>query len=319
MALLFPLLPGHPLAPLSGPPVDALSLAVLGLVAVLFFGWTPHRRVPSDRYLLGALAVLCLAKLGTHAASLDYGLRADYFTGAPDGTISTVRERSLDQPRLDATRLDRALGFDFRNIPVYFWNDLRFNFYGAEARKRSGLPLHVEWRGYLFAPEPGRYTFRLRSEGPAVLTIGAARLSLDALGEQSTGVILNQGMHPITAENLRPENAPVEFEAAWDRDPDFQVLAAPFLLPAKTTPDRWAMAQWAQVIASRLVALYGVVLIALAARLIWEWWSRARIGAEAFPERRQRRGAHLVALRHVTAAEMERPLLALLGSCASSR
>src|SRR3954452_239403 len=95
-ALIFPLLPGHPLTPLPGLPLGGPSLTAFAVVAILFFGWTPHQPARSDRYLLGALVALCLIKLGTQAASPDYGLRGNYYTRAPDGTISAQPERSLD-------------------------------------------------------------------------------------------------------------------------------------------------------------------------------------------------------------------------------
>jgi hypothetical protein len=311
-AALYLLLPGHPLAPLPGLPLDAPSLAALGLVAILFFGWAPRRPARADRYLLAALAVLCVVKLGAHAAGLEYGLRADYYTRAADGTIAVEPERSLDYPRLDATRLDRVLGFDAWTIPAYFWNDLRFNFYSWEPShpSRLGLPLRVRWAGALYAPETGSYGFRLTAQGPASLTIGDAVLSLSDQGSQSTTLALSQGTHPISAEYTRLPDAPVHVEAAWDRGSGYLPLAAPYLLPDDTTPGRWTLAQAAQGVGNVAAVLYVAVLVALAGRLVREWWGRLWVEPVAAPTRRRRRAVEASAGPALVAAELERPLLA---------
>jgi hypothetical protein len=312
-ALLFPLLPGHSLAPLHGLPLDAVSLALLGFTAVLFFGWPPCKQKPSDRYLVGAFVLICLAKLGTHAASLEYGLRADYYTRAPDGSISTQRERSIDFPGADSTRLDQSLRLGPDNIPVYFWNDMRFNFYQWEPShpNRFGLPLYVKWTGFLYAPEAGRYGLRLEAYGPATVAVGDSRLTLGGAGQQTTTLSLGQGAHPVSAEYVRLPNTRAGVEIAWDHGSGFQPLAAPFLLPTETTSSRWAVAQWAQYMAYALTILFGATLAVLAARLLMEWWERGRFGARVVRLwRRQTEESSQVTVGLPTAS-IERPMLAV--------
>jgi hypothetical protein len=291
VAIAFILLPGHPLAPLPGLPLDAPSVVVLALIGILFFGWTPRHSARADRYLLAALVVLCVLKVGTHAAAVDYGLRAEYFTRATDGTLSSQRERSIDYRELNATRLDRGLRFTDHNIPVYFWNELRFNWWMPTQPDRFGIPVRAIWTGFLYVPSPGEYGLRLTARGPAELQLGGTRLAITSPAIQTTTVTLNEGIQPIAAAYLRPEGAPVLFEAAWDRGGGFEPLAAPFLLSNDSSPARWNVSEGAQRVGVGLVALYAGLLAALAFRLIGEWWRHAR---------------------PVRAATWERPLLALV-------
>src|SRR5262249_54077574 len=162
-----------------------------------------------------------------------------YFTRATDGTLSSQRERSIDFRELDATRLDRGLAFTDHNIPVYFWNELRFNWWMPTQPDRFGMPLRAEWTGFLYVPSPGQDGLRLTARGPAELQLGGAHLAITSPAIQTTTVTLSEGIQPIAAAYLRPEGAPVLFEAAWDRGDGFEPLAAPYLLTSDSTPARW--------------------------------------------------------------------------------
>jgi 4-amino-4-deoxy-L-arabinose transferase-like glycosyltransferase len=275
-ALLFPLVPGYPLAQLPGLPLDAPGLGALALAGILFFGWAPRQPACSDRYFVAVLLGLAVLKVGTHMAALDYGLRASYYSGSSDAQLGRVPERSFEYRGLDATRLDRQLSFDARTVPGYFWNDMRYNFYLPTHPARQALPLRVTWSGYLYAPATGNYTLQIAADTPATLAVDDVRLDLAEGGVATATVNLTEGAHPLSGEYWRPYGAPIAFAATWDRGEGPVPLAAPYLLPASTTPARWHLAQDAHAVANLLAGLYGLALAGVAFRLAREWWQRRR-------------------------------------------
>lgn len=252
LALVYLLLPGHPLGWLSGLPLGPFGLALLVGLSLSLFAARPLRRgqqpvlpgisrraragqAPPLRraYLLTSiLAALCLLKVGVGIVSPAYGLEANY--DAKPGSSAPV-ERSTEFPNLQATRLDLALNFEGAGFPLYFFNDnVRFNYYREDEPDRGSLPFAVRWRGLIEAPFSGNYDFWLTAAGGARLLLPAApALTIDNRGQLETvsrRVSLAAGSIPIELEYIRRGGEAALFSAEWNPGSGRQALAAPSLL-----------------------------------------------------------------------------------------
>ncbi len=76
------------------------------------------------------------------------------------------------------TRVDRRLRFGVDgspDVPVAFFNDLRYGFFRETDPKREGLPFSIMWQGLWRVTEPGRQRSTFILQAAAVtLTIGDA-------------------------------------------------------------------------------------------------------------------------------------------------
>jgi hypothetical protein len=201
-------LPGHPLAPLSGLPLDLPALCVL----VLTIGWWIS--LPGVPTRAGAVAaaflVLGLVKVAIWWGAPAYGL---------DGIIVPIETESVDLPDAPPSRrgVDLALDFQGDTFPVHFFNDIRsFNFYTPSQPKRDLLPFEATWRGLLVVAGGGDQSLTLEANGPALLEIGTGelgtgqRVAIEQAGrvrDVTLKATLPSGLVPITVTYRRPDEA----------------------------------------------------------------------------------------------------------------
>src|SRR5262245_5524712 len=183
---------GRPLSPAT-----ALALAVVWIV------WACTGRPRGWRM---ALALLVL-KAGGGALMLEHGFQAQYFANAD---WRAPVERGLEHPAAAYTRVDPVLDFvpGTRDVPLFFHNDLRFNFYGAHDPERHALPYSAVWTGWLQVAGDGPLRIYLRAPG-----VAAGRVSLDGFpvtavpsdGAQAIGSLnAREGLRRVRIEVSAP-------------------------------------------------------------------------------------------------------------------
>jgi Dolichyl-phosphate-mannose-protein mannosyltransferase/PA14 domain len=280
-ALVYLLVPGHPLSWLPGLPLGPLGLASALLVGLLLFAFwpLPARRaacpdaaretlLPRCQVGIGAtpargqrgagatgvaLGALVVAKLFLGWFAPQYGLPAWYY---PNSRFQGEPERSTDFPRESATRRDREIEFGGDEFPVHFLNDSqRFNFYGPESERRRSLPFSVRWQGTLYAPRDDTYRVWLTASGPGSLTIDGKQVaSVDADGRDTdaAALTLTRGSHDIRINYARRAPRSGDLRVEWEPDGRRQNFAIPYLLAAPIAPDAWERDRFVSA-ASRLV------------------------------------------------------------------
>jgi hypothetical protein len=171
LAVLYLLLPGHPLTLLRGVPLgDAVSgLALLvGLAA-----WCGYR--PRGLWALRASSLLLLAlalKLSLAAISLPRGTTAAYISGVDP---SLPAERSTEWRIHGATRVDYGLELSADQFGLHFVNDMRrFNFFTPGQPRRDLLPFSATWQGWIAPRAQGTRCLHLEANGTAALQLGDA-------------------------------------------------------------------------------------------------------------------------------------------------
>jgi hypothetical protein len=131
-------------APLG--PIEAVTLFAI------WWTWASSRKLPA-----GVLLASCLLiKIAAAAVLVPQGFAASYYA---NGDFTPPVERSLDHRGRDATRVDPRLSFGLPgrpDLPMYFFNDLRFNFYQRNQPHRARLPYSVAWDGYVWVEEGER-------------------------------------------------------------------------------------------------------------------------------------------------------------------
>ena len=257
LALLYLLLPGHPLGLLAGLPMSGFALG-LGLVITLvaWCGCLPRGRIARRAGL--ALSLAAAAKLLLAAAALPYGLTAAYTIGAdPNQTPERSTEWRVD----GATRVDRRLELVGDRFPVHFFNDLhRFNFYTPGQPHRDLLPFAVAWRGWLEEPADGQRCLRLQANGAAHLRVGdGPSAGIEGASHVETRDVcapVSRGANSLTVDYARPEGgvpylSVSEIEAGGQTRP----LDAERLLRTPAPYDVLERDRWAARIAWGLDAL----------------------------------------------------------------
>ena len=205
-AVLYLVLPGHPLSALPGRPLTPLGLSVLVLVVLLLFAVWPVSLTSGARRVGVVFSALCVARVALALLSPDYGLEASYFA---DARTDRSPERSTESPRHSATRVDLSLDFEGSRFPVYFFNDnQRFNYYKPDEPQRDTLPFAVRWRGWLQGPDRSKQVrIWLTAIGSAVVTIGGqpdVRTVSPQRAETVSGLLdLEPGWQPIEVEYVR--------------------------------------------------------------------------------------------------------------------
>ena len=264
-------LPGHPLAPLSGLPLDLPSLAL----ALLVVAWALALPGAPPRATALSAAILALALLKATVGWLApaYGLDGAYRIENP----STASPESL--PR--GQSVDRTLDFRGDTFPVHFVNDVRsLNFYTPNEPKRDLLPFAATWTGLLVVPRDGEQTLTLESNGLATLELGEGpgrtHVSIDRPGRVRDATLtatLPAGLTPIRVTYARPDEAmPWLVVRNVPADPEGAVLGGHQLVRAGTTPATLARDAWlwplALVLAVSIPALLALAF-ALHAHSVW--------------------------------------------------
>lgn len=194
---------------------DGLPLQPIeaGAIALVWWVWAFAKRLPAARLLIA----LTIIKLLLGSLLVERGFAARYY--ANDAWIPPI-EQSVEFQRRDITRHDWRLAFgraDFPDLPLHFFNDLRFNSYLENQPIRSRLPYSIVWDGFLqSAPGAGAQIFYLSAPDgvTGTLTIdGRPILMLDGASEPSAAIVLAPGWHSLTIRVSAPYGLRREVEA----------------------------------------------------------------------------------------------------------
>lgn len=193
-------------------PIGALALVML------WVGWGFTRRPASSRIALGCLVV----KIALSVPLLEHGFAAEYYA---NDAWRPPMERGLDALRRPFTRVDRAIDFGPagsaapREVPLFFVNDLRFNFYQAGEPDRERLPYSARWVGFWDVDREGPARLYVRTSGAATaaLTIdGFPVVSLLPGGGRAVGeVALRAGPRRLRIDLSAPAGAGREVSAGF--------------------------------------------------------------------------------------------------------
>jgi hypothetical protein len=190
------LAPGHPDAVLAGVPIGQTGIAVL--VALTLLGCI--RTTAPPRLGPAAVALLIALKLVLSAAVPPTGWLADYFA---NDSWAGPRERSVDFPGLEGTRIDAALGFEDTSFPVHFFNERRFD---RGFRREYTEPFTVRWTAHTETDGPVRLTVHVRGE--AVVRLDGeehARIaSTGPIAQERIDVTLHPGWHVLQIDYRKP-------------------------------------------------------------------------------------------------------------------
>jgi hypothetical protein len=202
----------------AGRPLGALD--ALALVTFCWLWWL--RRPPAFALLAaGALAakvVLGVTLLAPRGFDARYQANADFKGPVEIGT---------EPADPSFTRTDTRLSFggpgDDRDLPLYFYNDIRrFNFYLPQEPARATLPVSVVWEGWLrVTGRTGLRRVYVRSPGGhAGMTLGDG-FAVDIPPSTTEWVgytALQPGFRRIRIALSIPQGAPRAFEAGWTID-----------------------------------------------------------------------------------------------------
>lgn len=261
--------------------IDGLPLGPIeaGAVALIWWAWATNRALPGVR----ALAVLTIAKFVLGALLVEGGMAARYYANA---TWTPPVEQSIEFRRDDITRRDERMAFGGNqpDLPLYFFNDLRFNFYTASEPDRDRLPYSVVWNGFLRGRgTTERKTFYLAAQEGIMGVIaldGREILALDGAMERTAPVELPPGWHRITIQLADPVGLRRELEAGEIVDgvrrpfSGRQILVGPVgsLRMAADAVLRWVARGLDLVVLSWLAAI-----VAMRATAAWRMVSLGRL------------------------------------------
>lgn len=170
-------------------------------VALIWWVWAIDRSALGWRVLLALTAAKVLAGM----LLVTPGLSARYYANAE---WAAPVERSVDLRSHDITRRDRRIAFGGPaqpDLPVHFFNDLRFNFLQPD---RTLLPYSVQWDGFFRHDGPAR-TRTLYLDAATGVTgelalDGRPVLALDGTGHRSGAIVVAPGWHAITVRMAAP-------------------------------------------------------------------------------------------------------------------
>jgi hypothetical protein len=198
----------------EGRPLDLVSTVALAAVCWLWTGPERERFVRPVQAIVLGVALLVKIALGT-TLLVPGGFEARYYDNPRfEGPVQPSAE-----PR-DAsfTRVDRRLRFGADrapDVPVGFFNELRFGFFRDTDPKRDGLPFSIRWQGLWHVTSAGRQPLYVHSPGGIVaLTIGDALSEQIAATDTWTGEVdLPRGYHRVMIEWSVPQDGSRRFEA----------------------------------------------------------------------------------------------------------
>jgi len=170
---------------------------------------------------LRTLVVLVVAKVVLGSLFVDGGFAARYYA---NDTWAPPVERSIEFRRETFTRRDERLAFGTAgepDLPLYFFNDTKFNFYLPTHPRRDQLAYSVEWIGFLYhETDSSPLTFYVApGEGVSSdLTIDdhqviAPEIAPDGASPRTGSIRLETGWHAVRVRVAAPYGASRRFEA----------------------------------------------------------------------------------------------------------
>ena len=190
-----------------------LGLAEASALALVWWAWAAGRQLPGVRIL----AALIVVKLALAGVFVDRGFAARYY--ANDAWAAPI-EQSILYRGERVTRRDDRLRFgtdDGPDLPLHFYNDVRFNFFGPDQPQRTRLAYSVEWNGFIHVDDnKPPATFYLAPAVGATADLSIDRtpvLPLDAGTRRSHPIALDTGWHAISVRVRAPYGADRTFDA----------------------------------------------------------------------------------------------------------
>ena len=194
---------------LDGLPLGLIEAAALALI---WWTWAAGRQLPGVRIV----AFLILAKLALAGVFVDRGFAARYYA---NDTWSAPVEQSISYRGEPFTRRDTRLRFgtdDGQDLPLHFYNDVRFSSFGPDQPQRTLLAYSVEWNGFVHVDDDSPAVFYLDPARGA-----AAELSIDrrlvlppgAGMRRSDAMALGTGWHALSIRVSAPYGSDRTFDA----------------------------------------------------------------------------------------------------------
>jgi hypothetical protein len=192
-----------------GRPLGVISTATLAVAC-----WIASARgsIPLVRIVAIALALKLLAG---SALLLPRGFDARYYANA---AFAGPIEGGTEPADQGMSRTDDRLRFGRErapDLPLEFFNDLRFNYYLPTHPTRTALPFSVFWQGLWRAPTGGPQQLYVHSPGGAVeVVVGTSfRARVEPSVTWTAIVNLEAGFHPVTIALAVPQGGVRQFEA----------------------------------------------------------------------------------------------------------
>lgn len=197
---------------LDGVPLGAVEAVVL---FAIWWTWASARTVKAG-WLFAACLVL---KVVASAVLLPHGFSASYFANSD---FTPPIERSTSHRDARVTRIDHRLSFGrpgAPDLPMHFFNDIRFNFYQRGQPHRARLPYSVVWDGYVWVEEGERErTFYLKATaaGGSIELDGAPIVTLaPGDGAASATVLYAKGWRHLVVRAAGREEPARDVEAGF--------------------------------------------------------------------------------------------------------
>lgn len=250
---------------LDGVPLDRVEAGALALV---WWSWAVSRRLPGALVLVA----LVIAKVALAGIFVERGFVARYY--ANDGWAAPV-ERSTEFRDRPYTRRDERLAFGEagQDLPLYFFNHQRFNFYRPGEPDRGRLGYSVAWDGVLLVEDDRRaatfYISAAESASGGLWVDGRPVIVLDRASPRTGSAVLDPGWHALRLSVAAPQGADRRFEAGEIAGDTRRPLDGSRIFPAVAGPARLAIDTTARRATSGLdaaVLLWLVVLVAVRVR-----------------------------------------------------
>ena len=264
---------------LNGPPLGHWEAAALALV---WWAWAVERHLPGRRIL----TILVVAKLALGGVFVDRGLAAQYYA---NDTWTPPVERSAELREPGVTRHEERLAYGAAgqpDLPLHFFNDLRFNFIEPGDPKEDRLAYSAEWRGFLRHDDnssPVTFYLETATGVSGQLSIDdRSVIVLDSATPRSGSITLQSGWHAVRVRVKAPYGSGRRVEAGemvdgtkrpFDRG---RILLRP-VGSARLVID--ATLRWVTRIVDAIMLFWLALLVVMRARHAWR---HARIGRLLF-------------------------------------
>ena len=264
---------------LNGPPLGRWEAAALALV---WWAWAAERHLPGLRIL----TILVVAKLALGGVFVDRGLAAQYYA---NDTWTPPVERSAELREPGVTRHEERLAYGAAgqpDLPLYFFNDLRFNFIEPGDPKEDRLAYSAEWRGFLRHDDNASpVTFYLETAAGVSGELSLddrSVIALDSATPRSGSITLQSGWHVVRIRVKAPYGSGRRVEAGEIVDGTKRPFdrSRVFLRPvgtARLVID--ATLRWVTRLVDAIMLFWLALLVVMRARHAWR---HARIGRLLF-------------------------------------
>lgn len=198
----------------EGRPLSLLSTAALAGVCWLWAGPRRDRLTRTSTAMVFGVALALKLALGL-TLLVPRGFEARYYANP---VFATPVEPSAEPADRSITRVDRRLRFGFDDapdVPLAFFNDLRYGYFHEGDPKRDGLPFSINWQGLWRVTTAGPQHVYVHSPGGAVnLTIGDVfSQRIEPSESWSADVALPRGFHRVRIAWSVPQDGARRFEA----------------------------------------------------------------------------------------------------------